>query len=169
MRWSIGVCSVLMLGIASQTISAAVQTEQDDDIVVTGKVPKIEAGLWSFKQHPRIPLDNYRNRRIYPGSTYKLCIVDGYINDVLGNIFLGKDGDRNYGRCSVRNIRAIGERISGRSVCDFGRMAIEKNFNGVASGDSLDIRSQDEMSGIGSGSMTFTTRLTAKRVGDCEQ
>lgn len=162
------IASLILLGASSASQSTA---SQDDEIVVTGVLPKIQSGLWKFQKYPIINFSAYSGRGRgplpNPGRKFDICVPDAAFQEVIKILLIAEDGDTGGRSCRARSIKFDGSIVSGRLDCTSNKFRIDKRFRGILDQQSLDVRIQDTTSGIARQSYTFHTRLKGSRVGEC--
>ncbi|RDE07211.1 hypothetical protein [Sphingomonas aracearum] len=115
-------CLLALAGIGAQDVPAGKLPRQDEDIVVSGEVTRIEPGLWTLERRPTrvvvtpISPPAARSFSTCPGSEAKLCVADDALPDAVRPLLgAGKDRPPQPG-CSRMKIEVGQAPVAGRRI-----------------------------------------------------
>ncbi len=119
--------------------------------------PNIQPGSWEITMSMEIPGMPAR-----PATTSSHCIKPDHVKD--SQSFAESMQERNRGKCKFSDIKAASDKLSYSFVCESGATGTSELVFG---GTTYEGTNKMTVPGRGSGPMTITQHIKAKRIGDC--
>ncbi len=167
-----------LIAVAAAGVAQDVPVASDappPEIVVTGTLPRVEAGMWPIRRWPTRSVfyavgapGPGRTISLAPGWDTRRCIPNGGASDAIGRLL--SDGDRAIG-CSRLGLQMIRGRLSGKKSCT--RMAMSgviettTRYRGTLAPTRIDVRIEGRQTKNGADFSESAARLEADRTGDC--
>lgn len=167
-----------LIAAASVAVAQDVPVARDDpppEIVVTGKVPQVQDGLWRIRRWPMRSVSYPaqgpsagQTISLIPGGETRLCVANDRANQAI--VALLDNDDRSLG-CSRLRLRLEHGRLRGSMTCmrltELGPLEMTTHYRGTMTPQRIDVRVATRMTMDGEEFGDSTLRLEADRTGEC--
>ncbi|HEU4959270.1 MAG TPA: DUF3617 family protein [Sphingomonas sp.] len=175
--WRKKVALATLLSCSVTLASAGLRPQDEGDVVVTGKRPHLDAGLWHFTLWPSHGVSEgeglSRRQIVTRGHQWDSCVTDsGFEATLMRFLGAGPDGDAG-NTCSRMRAHVARGKLNASVTCTFhppgtmARLDMTQRYYGKLSPAKLDLSTTTVFEQNGERTGDLTGKLTAERVGEC--